>query len=90
LQNRTDAAESWTHTDRRRQARDAERARAAARDRHRADPPANAAEFPQPPTLRVVPNLDPDLDEADDDLDLSTIKAAEIWDPRARRTPRES
>lgn len=86
LQNRTDATESWTRTDRRRQARDAERARAAARDRHRADPPANTAEFA--PTLRLVPDPHPD-DEFDDDLDLSTVQAAEVWDPRARRARQE-
>ncbi|RKN50280.1 hypothetical protein D7223_00195 [Micromonospora endolithica] len=55
LQNRTDAPESWTRTDRRRQARDAERARAAARDRERAGPPLNAAELERPAALHRGP-----------------------------------
>lgn len=87
LQNRMDAPESWTRTDRRRQARDAERARAAARDRDRADPPINAAEIARPPALRVVPDLKLDDEFDDDTFDLGAVQAAEVWDPRARRAP---
>jgi hypothetical protein len=87
LQNRTDAPESWTHTDRRRQARDAERARTAARDRYRSAPTANETEFPATPTLRVVPN--PDDDPFNADFDLSTVRPAEVWNPAAAQPWRQ-
>ncbi|MFI6997189.1 hypothetical protein [Nocardia sp. NPDC050175] len=83
LQNRTDAPESWTTTDRRRAARDAERARAASRDHHRAL--AAAAGTPaqrKVPALHVVaaPDLDSDITDLDD-VDLSHIVAGEVWRP---------
>jgi transposase InsO family protein len=73
LQNRTDAPESWTRSDRRRRSRDAERARAATRDRNRAEPVANDS-----PRLHLV-----DDPAEPSGLDLSTVRPAAVWNPRA-------
>ncbi|GAA1264567.1 TnsA-like heteromeric transposase endonuclease subunit [Saccharothrix xinjiangensis] len=87
LQNRTDAPESWTSQDRRRAARDAERARASARDHHRAL--AGAADTPDEhkvPPLRVVPDLAaPTPDDDFDDFDFGDITPAKTWVPRHLR-----
>jgi putative transposase len=72
LQNRTDAAESWTASDRRRISRDAERARQAAKDRHRAAPAVGAGTAAP---LRVVPPM------PEPELDLSKVQPAEVWNP---------
>jgi putative transposase len=83
LQNRTDAPESWTHVDRRRQARDAERARAAARDRQRAAAPVDPHAEGRSPVLQVVPDLpDSEVFSLDDLEDLGT------WNPHASRQER--
>lgn len=82
LQTRMDAPESWTRTDRKRLARDAERARAAARDRHMSTPaqgdhhPANA------PPLTVVPDAEEPPPAA---IDLSDLESLEVWNPHATR-----
>jgi hypothetical protein len=72
LQNRTDASESWTTSDRRRHSRDAERARQATKDRHRATPAVGSETVPP---LRVVPP------EPERELDLSKVRPAEVWNP---------
>jgi putative transposase len=89
LNNRTDAPESWTTTDRRRRARDAERARTAARDQHRAAQATQEAEVGRLgtlPPLRAVPdlNLDPDEDEpaaTPPRFDLGDLGSLEVWNP---------
>ncbi|MDL4813148.1 Mu transposase C-terminal domain-containing protein [Actinomadura opuntiae] len=102
LQNRMDAPESWTRTDRKRMARDAERARAAARDRQQAVPAVGAPHEPHPaavdalhqmtahsPVLRPVP--DPPSDTADttdlSGFDLSDLDGCEVWDPNEPPSP---
>lgn len=83
LQNRTDAPESWTARDRRRAARDAERARAASRDHHRAL--ATAADTPgghRVPPLHAVPDLPAPHEEDLDEFDLGDITPAKTWTPR--------
>ncbi len=90
LQNRTDAPETWTTTDRRRAARDADRARAAARDHHRAVLEASdTADQHRVPALRVVSApvlddrgtdlLDPDHDEDPDLGSLPDVTPAPTW-----------
>jgi putative transposase len=90
LQNRMDAPESWTSRDRRRAIRDADRARAAARDHHRAltDAAAHPGEHHLPP-LQVVhedPETPAETTDFSDDIDLTDIKPAETWH-RNRPTP---
>lgn len=86
LQNRMDAPESWTRTDRKRMSRDAERARAAARDRHQATQ-AQGEHHPSsgPAPLALVPDLDdPDqTDPSDTVIDLSDLESLEVWNPHA-------
>ncbi|MER8186976.1 transposase [Kitasatospora sp. NPDC094015] len=84
LQNRMDAPETWT-ADRKRKIRDRHRAAAQAADMQRADPPANS------PTLHVISDAEPDGEPEGEegafwgDLDLTTIKPAEIWAPSTRQ-----
>lgn len=89
LQNRTDAPETWTATDRRRAVRDAERARAAARDRQRAVATTTVPTHDRSAPLHAVPAL-PEGSLADntidlDDIDLSQVSAAKVW----RHKPQE-
>lgn len=85
LQNRIDAPESWTRTDRKRLSRDAERARAAARDRHRATPAQGEHHPNSPVPLSLVTDLDePDeTDETGPVIDLSDLESLEVWNPHA-------
>lgn len=85
LQNRTDSPQSWSTSDRRRATKEAERARAVARDQRRAAAAAEPAI-----ALYAVPDL---ADESQDDpeeitVDLSDLTAAEIWSPRASKAAR--
>ncbi|MCX0270049.1 TnsA-like heteromeric transposase endonuclease subunit [Nocardia zapadnayensis] len=83
LQNRTDAPESWTSNDRRRAMRDAERARAATRDHHRAlEASTDATGRHRVPSLHAVPDPVASEEITDlDDIDLSHITAADTWRP---------
>jgi transposase InsO family protein len=80
LQNRTDATEAATAKTRRARIRDAERARAAARDRARTRLPADSAP-PNPaspsrtPALRLVP----DPPDGEFDIDFDAITGYESW-----------
>jgi putative transposase len=89
LQNRTDAPESWTARDRRRAARDAERARAASRDHHRALL-STAADTPgerKVPPLHVMSDLSTKYEETLDldEFDFGDITPAKTWAPRHSR-----
>ncbi|MFD4393764.1 transposase [Kitasatospora sp. NPDC058478] len=87
LNNKTDAPESWTTTDRRRRARDAERARTSARDQHRAaqaTQDAAASRLPTLPPLKAVPDLNLDTDEDQPTatpprFDLGELADLEVW-----------
>ncbi|MEV4921630.1 Mu transposase C-terminal domain-containing protein [Streptomyces roseoverticillatus] len=88
LNNRTDAPESWTTTDRRRRARDAERARSAVRDQHRAAQAARDAEtgrLEAMSPLQAVPDLTPeDTDETaavPPRFNLGDLGSLEVWNP---------
>ncbi|MET8698288.1 transposase [Kitasatospora sp. NPDC004723] len=82
LQNRMDAPETWT-ADRKRKIRDRHRAAAQAIDMQRSEPPANAT---TPTSLHVLPATEPDDEGAFwGDLDLTTIKPAEIWAPSTQQ-----
>lgn len=85
LQNRMDAPESWTRTDRKRMSRDAERARAAARDRHQANHAHGEHHPSSPAPLALVPDLDePDeTDQTSSVIDLSDLESLEVWNPHA-------
>ncbi|MFQ6329631.1 hypothetical protein ACLMAL_26330 [Nocardia sp. CWNU-33] len=84
-----DAPESWTSKDRRRAARDADRARAASRDHHRAVVAATGTpDEDRVPELRAVPSpaatriSAAEIDEIDlDDLDLPDVEPAPAWEP---------
>ncbi|MEU9426265.1 transposase [Streptomyces sp. NPDC048342] len=88
LQNRTDAPEMWTKTDRKRHTRDRHRADAQAQDEARSAPAVPAAvppprlvpEVAEPtvPSLHVVLTV---TDE-DDDFDPLAVQPAEVWNPR--------
>ncbi|MFI5803729.1 Mu transposase C-terminal domain-containing protein [Streptomyces sp. NPDC051561] len=75
LQNRTDAPETWTRTDRKRLSRDSHRGSTQARDIQR-----GAAPVDEHPPLAAVPDLE---EEAEDwsEIDLASIQPAEIWNP---------
>ncbi|WP_221354852.1 transposase [Streptomyces beigongshangae] len=87
LQNRTDAPETWTKTDRTRHTRDRHRAQAQAQDEARSTPAVPAAAPPTRPaadTARpAIPALHavPDLTGEDDDFDPFTVQPAEVWNP---------
>jgi putative transposase len=71
LQNRTDAPETWTRTGRTRHARDTHRARAQQRDQQRAAPTANRDHDSAPTQLC----------NDEEEMNLDSIEAAEIWMP---------
>ncbi len=80
LQNRTDAAEAATAKTRKARVRDAERARAAARDRARThlapeDARPDRTSVQQTPALRLVP----DPPEGEFDIDFDAITGYESW-----------
>lgn len=80
LQNRTDAPETWTRTDRKRHTRDEHRGTAQHRDMQRGEAPVDSH-----PPLAVVP--DP-LEEPEGpgewgEIDLNNVTAAEVWNPDA-------
>ncbi|WRZ91547.1 Mu transposase C-terminal domain-containing protein [Streptomyces sp. NBC_01007] len=80
LQNRTDAPETWTRTDRKRHTRDQHRAAAQSRDIARSDAPVD-----DHPPLTAVPTA-PKADAAPGgwgEIDLSRIEAAQVFDPDA-------
>ncbi|MEV0259250.1 Mu transposase C-terminal domain-containing protein [Streptomyces sp. NPDC050732] len=80
LQNRTDAPETWTRSDRKRHTRDEHRGTAQSRDMQRGEAPVD-----NHPPLAVVPDA-PEEDEAPSEwgeIDLSKVTAAEVWDPDA-------
>lgn len=83
LQNRTDAVESWTSTDRRRAMRDAERARVEARDAHNASLARH--ERHRNPTMdnRRDPDRSVSGDGAEDEaaFDPTQVDPAPIWNP---------
>ncbi|GAA1898887.1 DDE-type integrase/transposase/recombinase [Streptomyces sodiiphilus] len=82
LQNRTDAPETWTKTDRKRAARDGHRGQAQARDQQRSAPAITA----EPPPLKSVPSPPTGPEDEDDlDIDLSTLTAAPVWRPYTRQ-----
>ncbi|RSS46770.1 DDE-type integrase/transposase/recombinase [Streptomyces sp. WAC08241] len=84
LQNRTDAPESWTTTDRRRRARDAERARTVARDQHRAAQTAQeTSRLAAIPPLKAVPDPDEDGDNkpVSRRFDLGDLTTLPVWSP---------
>lgn len=88
LQNRTDAPETWSKTDRKRHTRDRHRAEAQALDEARSTPavPAPALPRPRPDTPPpTVPGLHavPYLPDEDDDFDPHTVQPAEVWNPHA-------
>ena len=80
LQNRTDAPETWTAVDRKRHTRDEHRGAAQSRDMQRDDAPVNSH-----PPLTAVPDAADEEPEPGEwgDLDLSKVRAAEVWDPDA-------
>ncbi|MCC3773620.1 Mu transposase C-terminal domain-containing protein [Streptomyces sp. UNOB3_S3] len=79
LQNRTDAPETWTRTDRKRLFRDEHRGAAQSRDMQRGTLPVD-----EHPPLVAVPDTEEEDDfVAFDDVDLSQLKPAEIWTPHA-------
>ncbi|WP_229914338.1 Mu transposase C-terminal domain-containing protein [Streptomyces capitiformicae] len=80
LQNRTDAPETWTAADRKRHTRDAHRGAAQSRDVQRDDAPVN-----NHPPLTAVPDAADEETEPGEwgDLDLSKVRAADVWDPDA-------
>ncbi|MFI9077575.1 transposase [Streptomyces sioyaensis] len=80
LQNRTDAPETWTRTDRKRHTRDHHRGTTQQRDIQRGDAPVDTH-----PPLSVVPTQPEESDEPSGwgELDLSKVIAAEVWDPDA-------
>ena len=80
LQNRTDAPETWTPADSKRHTRDEHRGTAQRRDMERSQAPID-----DHPPLTVVPQLPDEDEEPGDwgDLDLSTVQAAEVWNPDA-------
>ncbi|MEU2916477.1 Mu transposase C-terminal domain-containing protein [Streptomyces massasporeus] len=80
LQNRTDAPETWTAADRKRHTRDEHRGAAQSRDMQRDDTPVNSH-----PPLTAVPDAADEETEPGEwgDLDLSKVRAAEVWDPDA-------
>lgn len=82
LQNRTDAPETWTKTERKRTTRDSHRGRTQEKDEQRSTP---AVRVSDPPLLQPVPDL-PDQ-PADDGpaIDLTALKAAPVWRPRTSR-----
>jgi hypothetical protein len=80
LQDRTDATEAATAKTRWARIRDADRARAAARDRARTrlpaeDAPPNPASSPRTPALRLVP----DPPDGEFDIDFDAITGYESW-----------
>ncbi|WP_199514917.1 TnsA-like heteromeric transposase endonuclease subunit [Nucisporomicrobium flavum] len=77
LQNRTDAPETWLRIDRRAQLKDAQRARAAARDRANADPPIET--HTEPAALYTTPVSEDDIDLSD----LADLEPLGVWDPQA-------
>ncbi|MEV5568347.1 transposase, partial [Streptomyces sp. NPDC052196] len=88
LQNRTDAPEAWTTTDRRRRVRDAERARTVARDQHRATEAAQgagASRLDILPSLKAVPDVDDDTDDETPTrphrFDLGDLGTLPVWSP---------
>jgi len=80
LQNRTDAPETWTRTDRKRRTRDEHRATAQSRDIRRGDAPED-----DHPPLAVVPAPSEPAEESGGwgEFDLSSIEAAQVFDPDA-------
>jgi transposase InsO family protein len=82
LQNRMDAPESWTRTDRKRMARDAQRARAAARDRKRSAPALESAPSSYP---ALFPDHTDDRPEPSV-IDLTALDSCEVWDLRTSET----
>ncbi|MFC9961930.1 hypothetical protein ACFVIB_31760 [Streptomyces nigra] len=86
LQNRIDAPETWTRTDRKRHTRDRHRADAQAQDEARSIPAAPAPPpRPVPPTAKpTVPALHavPDLSAEDDDFNPHAVQPADVWSPR--------
>ncbi|MFD8302807.1 Mu transposase C-terminal domain-containing protein [Streptomyces sp. NPDC059690] len=80
LQNRTDAPETWTAAARKRHTRDEHRGAAQSRDMQRDDAPVNSH-----PPLTAVPDAADEETEPGEwgALDLSKVRAAEIWDPDA-------
>ncbi|MFF2128393.1 transposase [Streptomyces olivochromogenes] len=85
LQNRTDATEASTARSRRARARDAERARAAARDKARTELVDSAADFPVKDShLRAVPPLPAD-DEEEVTIDFDALPSYEVWGGRPEK-----
>ncbi|WP_103508589.1 DDE-type integrase/transposase/recombinase [Streptomyces sp. SM13] len=86
LQNRIDAPETWTKSDRKRHTRDRHRADAQAQDEARSAPAAPAPPpRPVPPAAKpTVPALHavPDLSCEDDDFNPHAVQPAEVWSPR--------
>ena len=84
LQNRTDAPEMWTKTDRTRHTRDRHRGEAQAQDEARSTPAAPATAPPPVPQVvePTVPSLHavPDL-PGEDDFDPFAVQPAEVWNP---------
>lgn len=74
LQNRVDDKSAWTKTDRKRWSRDTHRAQAQQADLSRADPPIDDR-----PVLTSVPDIE--VDDGEDEIDFSTIQAADVWNP---------
>lgn len=84
LQNRIDAPESWTTTDRRRRARDAERARTVARHQHRAAQNAKeTSRLAAIPPLKAVPGPEKDGDNEPTSrrFDLGDLTTLPVWSP---------
>ncbi|MBY8841907.1 Mu transposase C-terminal domain-containing protein [Streptomyces sp. SP2-10] len=80
LQNRTDAPETWTRTDRKRHTRDQHRAAAQTRDKARSDAPVDD----HPPLAAVPAPFEADAEPAGwGEIDLSRIEAAQVFDPDA-------
>ncbi|WP_407565907.1 transposase [Streptomyces sp. 184] len=85
LQNRTDAPETWSKTDRKRHTRDRHRADAQAQDEARSTP-AVPAPAPPPDTAKPATSplhVVPDIPDEDDDFDPNTVQPAEVWNPRS-------